>query len=281
MRSPPEGKAGRWRPAKRSLGQNFLVDQNIQRKIAAEVRAQPEDIVLEVGPGHGELTKHILGSCGKLVLVEKDRELARALAERWGHRPDVEVHEADALDTDLSRFRLSGAPLRVVSNTPYNITSPLLFAFLGLAPPPVRTIVMVQLEVAKRIAAPPGTKQYGALSVGVRALSVPEVLFRVSRESFRPVPAVDSAVVRLDRRSDSPAIGQRELRAVTRACFNRRRKQLQKILRTAPELRFEGNAATFLAEMSIDPSTRPDALSPEAFVELATRLRQRARSGSQ
>ena len=259
--------------AKRSLGQNFLVDPNIQRKIVAELDPGPEDVVLEVGPGHGELSRHLLGRCRRLVLIEKDRDLARELATRWNGRPGVEVVEGDALRLDLSALVPRGMPLRVVSNVPYNITSPLLFAFLDIDPAVVRVVITVQREVAERIVAPPGTKAYGALSVGVRAVADTSLAFHIGRQAFRPVPAVDSAVVRLEPRPHPAAVGHDELRALTRACFNRRRKQLQKTLRTAPELGFRGDPRAFLCSLSIDPAVRPEALDPETFVALAAKLR--------
>ncbi|WP_420634539.1 16S rRNA (adenine(1518)-N(6)/adenine(1519)-N(6))-dimethyltransferase RsmA [Candidatus Palauibacter sp.] len=258
--------------AKRSLGQNFLVDPNIQRKIVDELDPRPADTVLEVGAGHGELSRHLLDRCRRLVLVEKDRDLARELEARWGGRPGVEVVEGDALRLDLSAAARPDSPVRVVSNVPYNITSPLVFAFLGLDPAAGRIVITVQREVAERIVATPGSKAYGALSVGIQAIADAGLAFRVGRQAFRPVPAVDSAVVRLLPRPDAAEVDRTALRRLTRACFNRRRKQLQKTLRTAPELGFEGDAAAVLTDLSIDPAARPESLDPATFVALATRL---------
>lgn len=266
-------------PAKRSLGQHFLVDPNLQRRIVAELDPGPEDIVLEVGPGHGELSRHLLGRCGGLVLIEKDRDLAAQLEARWGARPGVQVIEGDALRLDLSACVPRPGTLRVVSNVPYNITSPLVFSFLELEPAAVRIVLTLQREVAERIVARPGTKTYGALSVGVQAVSDASLAFRVGRQAFRPVPAVDSAVVRLAPRSDAAQVDREELRRLTRACFNRRRKQLQKTLRTAPELGFRGDARAFLASLSIDPAVRPEALAPDTFVALAAKLRAAGAAG--
>lgn len=258
---------------KRALGQNFLVDPNIQRKIVRELEPRPADLVLEVGPGHGELSQYLVGRCRRLVLVEKDRDLARGLRARWGDRPDVDIVEGDALRIGLSEFVRDAAAVRVVSNVPYNITSPLVFTLLELEPTASRIVLTVQREVAERIVAPPGIKAYGALSVGVQAIAVASLAFRVGRQAFRPVPAVDSAVVRLEPRPDASDVDREALRTLTRACFNRRRKQLQKTLRTAPELSFAGDVEVVLARLSIDPAVRPEMLDPPTFVRLAAAFR--------
>lgn len=272
------GKAERPRP-KRALGQNFLVDPNIQRKIVRELDPQPGDVVLEVGPGHGELSQYLVGRCRRLILIEKDRDLARGLRARWGDRPDVSVVEGDALRPGLSELVRDAAAVRVVSNVPYNITSPLVFTFLALEPAALRIVLTVQREVAERIVARPGIKAYGALSVGVQAIADASLAFRVGRQAFRPVPAVDSAVVRLEPRPDAADVDRAALRTLTRACFNRRRKQLQKTLRTASELRFAGDVEAILAQLSIDPAVRPEMLDPPTFVRLATAL-QTGKGGS-
>lgn len=264
-----------YRPAKRSLGQNFLVDPNIQRKIVETLDPRSGDTVLEVGPGHGELSQHIAGSCARLILVEKDRDLAAQLETDWAGDPSVEVVEGDALRVDLSELIGDASSVRVVSNVPYNITSPLVFAFLELVPTPDRIVLMVQREVADRIVAAPGGKTYGALSVGVQSVAEATFEFRVGRGAFRPAPDVDSAVVRLEPRTDAPATEERrDLRALTRACFNRRRKQLQKTLRSAPELGFSGEPDDVLRPLGIDGSTRPESLDPDAFIALAKALRE-------
>ena len=273
------GKAERPRP-KRALGQNFLVDPNIQRKIVRELDPQAVDVVLEVGPGHGELSQYLVGCCRRLILIEKDRDLAAGLRDRWGDRPDVDVVEGDALRLELSEFVREATAVRVVSNVPYNITSPLVFAFLRLDPAATRIVLTVQREVAERIVAPPGIKAYGALSVGVQAIAGASLAFRVGRQAFRPVPAVDSAVVRLEPRPAAAAVDRAALRTLTRACFNRRRKQLQKTLRTAPELSFAGDVEAVLAQLSIDPAVRPEMLDPPTFVRLAAALQARQGGGA-
>ncbi len=262
--------------AKRSLSQNFLIDPNLQRKIVRTLDAGPDDVVLEVGPGHGELSEHLVGRVHRLVLVEKDRELAAALRERWGGRDDVAVWEGDALELDLGAAREPDRALRILSNVPYHVTSPLIFAFLGLRPPPVRLVLTVQREVAERIVAPPGSRAYGALSVGVRAAADARLAFGVGRKAFRPVPDVDSAVLTIDPDPGRAArVDADRLRVVTRAAFNKRRKQLQKILRTSPEL---GPAAAdpegLCERLGLDPRSRPEELEPEVYVRLSHLLEE-------
>ena len=261
---------------KRSLSQNFLVDPNLQRKIVAALEVRPDDAVLEIGPGHGELSRHLIGEVDPLVVVEKDDDLAAALRERWGSRGDVRVVHGDALEVDLLEELPEDRPYRVLSNLPYAVTSPLLFRVLELDPPARRVVVTVQKEVGERIAAEPGTGAYGSLTVGVRARADVRLAFDVSRQAFRPVPDVESATVIIDpdreriRRLPEPA-----LRRLTRAAFGRRRKQLQTILRSAPEYDLDRPAAEALCRrLGVDPRVRPERLSPEQFVRLSVMLRE-------
>jgi 16S rRNA (adenine1518-N6/adenine1519-N6)-dimethyltransferase len=259
--------------AKKALSQNFLLDPNLQRKIVAELAADPGDVVIEVGPGHGELSDHVRGRVHRLVLVEKDRELAADLDERWGREPDVRIVCGDALEVDLSGFYESGHDVRVLSNVPYNITSPLIFAFLAMRPAPRRIVVTVQKEVAERVVARCGSRTYGALSVGVQALAVTRIAFGVGRMAFRPVPDVDSAVLVIDPVPERVATLDVEgLRTVTRAMFGRRRKQIQKIMRTAPEFASAGDPGPLLTRLAIDPTARPESLTPEDFIALSRAL---------
>ncbi|MEJ2482392.1 MAG: 16S rRNA (adenine(1518)-N(6)/adenine(1519)-N(6))-dimethyltransferase RsmA [Gemmatimonadota bacterium] len=260
--------------ARRSLSQNFLIDHNIRRKLVATLEAEPHDTVLEVGPGHGELSELIAGDVRRLVIIEKDDRLFERLTDRWGDRTDVEIVHADALEIDLSERARASGPLRVISNVPYSITSPLLFRFLDIRPPASRILVVVQEEVGRRIVADPGTREYGALSVGVRARAEARLAFRIGRQVFRPVPDVRSAAVLIDPFPEELSSRRAEaLRALTRVAFSRRRKQLRGILRDAPEYALTSGAAeSLLIELKIDPSARPETLGPEVFLRLADRL---------
>jgi 16S rRNA (adenine1518-N6/adenine1519-N6)-dimethyltransferase len=260
--------------AKRSLSQNFLVDHNIRRKIVAELGASPDDAVLEVGPGHGELSDLLAGQVGRLVLVEKDDGLASDLAARFANRDDVRVVHGDALEVDLASLLPAERPGLLVSNLPYGITSPLIFRFLEMRALPRRMVLLVQKEVAERIAASEGNKVYGALTVGVQARADVRVAFRVGRLAFRPVPAVDSAAIVIEPRPDVAHEDQlSDLRVLTRVAFSRRRKPLGRILRSAPEYEIPPDVLDrILEETGLSPQARPETLTPAQFVELAGRL---------
>ena len=275
--SDAERAGERRHAAKKSLGQHFLVDPNLQRKIVEALEPHPEDDVLEIGAGTGALTGHLVGRVRRLRVVELDDDLAAALRNEFGGRGDVEVIQADVLAVPPERLS-SGEGLKVIGNIPYGITSPLIFHLLEIQPRPERIVLTVQKEVAERLAAQPGSKRYGALTVGVRAVASVEILFDLSRHAFRPRPDVASATVRVVPRSPAPLTpkGESDLRRLTRAAFSRRRKQLQKALRQAGEYGLEAaEARALLGSLGIDPTTRPDALSVADYVRLAARLEAR------
>jgi 16S rRNA (adenine1518-N6/adenine1519-N6)-dimethyltransferase len=262
------------RRAKRSLSQNFLIDQNLQEKILRELDAGPQDVVLEIGAGHGELGGRLAGRVAEVVLVEKDDDLAPELRDRFADHESVRVVHDDALEVDLSALIPAGRAYRVLSNLPYAITTPLLFRILDMRPPSERVVVTVQREVAERIVAEPGSKTYGALSVGVQVRGAPRIAFRIGRNAFRPVPAVDSAVIVIDSDPGAPAAEEKAaLRRLTRVLFGQRRKQLQKILRSAPEYRLsEQDVERLAATVGFDPRDRPEQLHPGEMRALALGL---------
>jgi 16S rRNA (adenine1518-N6/adenine1519-N6)-dimethyltransferase len=262
------------RPAKRSLGQNFLVDENLQRKIVEALDAPSSAEVLEIGPGRGALTRHLVGRVRRLVVVELDDDLARELADRYSGRADLSVVHGDVLDVDVTTFCDDPSELLVVGNIPYNITTPIVFKLLE-RPRPREIVLMVQDDVADRIVGPVGTKAYGALSVGVRSVAEAERLFRVGRRAFRPVPGVDSAVIRIrpfqPERLTAPQ--EENLRRLVRAAFQWRRKQLRRILRDHPDLGYlRGTGEAAASVTGIDLEHRPERVSPEQFVSLAAAL---------
>ena len=176
---------------KRRLGQHFLTDPRILGRIADALDAGPADTVLEIGPGPGGLTAQLAARAGRLVAIEKDRDLVPGLVRRF---PGATIVEGDALEVDW--HALAGPRFLVAGNIPYNITSPLIDKALE-PPPPARIVFLVQKEVADRLTSGAGTRAYGALSVGVQAVARAERLFTVPAGAFHPRPKVDSAVVRL------------------------------------------------------------------------------------
>ncbi len=260
------------------LGQHFLDDVRILDRIAAALDPQPDDIVLEIGPGAGSLTDRLLAHGGRVVAIEKDTSLAARCAARIADRaPDrCAIVVGDALALDWHALVSPSAPAspprwKVAGNIPYRITSPLIAK--ALVPPwPERIVFLVQAEVAHRLAAPPGSAAYGALSVGVQAVCRVERLFAVKAGAFRPPPRVDSAVVRLTPLA-TPVVAAAEhaaFRAFVTACFARRRKQLRNVLAgvwgCAPAA-----AADALRAAGLDPAARPETLAPAAFASLLRR----------
>jgi 16S rRNA (adenine1518-N6/adenine1519-N6)-dimethyltransferase len=262
--------------AKRSLGQNFLVDPNQQRRIVEAVDPQPADELLEIGPGQGALTEHLAGRVRRLTLIELDDRLAAALRQRYAGRDDVRVLHANALAVRLEEVTDDPESLKVVGNIPYNITTPLIFWLLERRPRPRDIVLMVQREVADRVLAPPGGRTYGALSVGVRSVASAQRLFHVGRGAFRPAPDVDSTVIRITPLRPPPLdeAEEQDVRALTRAAFSWRRKQLGTTLRDAPGYRASDQALDDIgAGSGIDLRRRPETLSPEEFRRLARALR--------
>lgn len=262
---------------KRSLGQNFLVDQNVQRKIVDALEAGAGDVVVEIGPGRGALTRHLVGRVRRLVLVELDDDLAGSLKAAYGSRSDVEVVHSDILEvsvTNLVGGVADAEGAKVIGNIPYNITTPILFHLLT-RPRPREIVLMVQDDVAARIVAAPGGKEYGALSVGVRTVAEVERLFKVGRKAFRPVPRVDSAVIRVRpfRPARLSVEQERDLRDLVRATFQWRRKQLGKILREHPTLAYPAPVVRAAADQAqVLLTDRPERVTPEQFVALSAAL---------
>jgi 16S rRNA (adenine1518-N6/adenine1519-N6)-dimethyltransferase len=260
----------RLRP-KKSLSQNFLTDPAALDTIIGAAELRPGDRIVEIGPGLGVLTRRLLAAGASVLAVELDRRLAAWLRDQLGNVPGFELIEADAL-TIHPREIFPGEPFKLVANIPYHITSPLLHAFLDGERPPEITVLLVQAEVAERIAAPPGQMSY--LSVFVQNIARAEVVARVPAEAFEPVPKVDSAVLRLTRRSDPPVppgASRESLHRVVQAGFRQRRKQIHNGLgRELPVSRMALEGA--LATCAIDPERRPQTLSVDEWACLAGQL---------
>jgi 16S rRNA (adenine1518-N6/adenine1519-N6)-dimethyltransferase len=265
--------AQRLRP-RRSLSQNFLTDPAALDTIVEAAELVPGDRVVEVGPGLGVLTRRLLAAGASVLAVELDPRMAAWLRDELGQVPGFELIEADALQLDPAAA-FPGQPFKLVANIPYHITSPLLHAFLEGERPPALIVLLVQLEVAERVAAPPGQMSY--LSVFVQNVADAEVVARVPAEAFEPVPKVDSAVLRLRRRADPPIPpgDEREpFYRIVQAGFRQRRKQLHNGLgRELPLL--PGTLEVALAACGVDPERRPQTLSVEEWACVARQLAPR------
>ena len=262
----------------KGLGQNFLCDAAVPRRIAEASGADRDTAVLEIGPGIGCLTRELCLRAGRVVSVELDRRLYPVLGETLAQCDNFELVPGDIMKLDLQKLaqeRLSGFPRRIVcANLPYNITSPVLTALIssdlfdGIT-------VMIQREVARRICAREGTADYGAFTVFVQWHCAAQQLFDVPPRCFIPAPKVTSSVIRLDKRPAPPFAVQDEalMFAVVRAAFNQRRKTLVNAVSSALSARFSKEAvAVALERCSLDARIRGEALSIADFARLSDAL---------
>ena len=265
-------------PRKR-LGQHFLVDRLALERIADALSPTRADTVVEIGPGRGALTDLLVQRAGRVVAIELDRDLIQHLRERYAESGNAHIVEADVLDLNLAEtagqedFLLAG-------NVPYYITTPILFHALE-APRPRRAVFLVQREVAERIAAGPGSKTYGALSVNVQAVARPELVARVAAGSFRPPPSVESAILRITPREDPVVSREAEdsYRRLVQDAFGLRRKQLRRVVRTIVGVGAD-TAVRILQRAGIDPESRPETLSPKDFARLLDGIQSVSDRGS-
>jgi 16S rRNA (adenine1518-N6/adenine1519-N6)-dimethyltransferase len=253
--------------AKKQFGQNFLVDQNIIADIVRAIRPEPDDNMVEIGPGLGALTRPLLKQLNKLHVVEIDRDIIARLKTDYP-QDRIVIHEGDALKFD---FATLGTPLRIVGNLPYNISSPLLFHFAGYADRITDMHFMLQNEVVERMVAEPSTPAYGRLSVMLQYRFYMEKLLDVPPQSFRPAPKVDSAIVRMiPVPADKIAVKDEALFAkVVLAAFGQRRKTLRNTLKGYL------NEADFEL-LGIDAQLRAENLGVAEFTRIANHLSGRA-----
>lgn len=247
-------------------GQNFLVNDGICRKITGALNAGPEDAVVEIGPGRGALTKHLAGKVRSLTVVELDASLVPALKEGFGALPGVEIVNADA----LSWVPAAAGPFKVISNLPYSAGNAILQRVLDW-PGWTEAVVMVQKEVAVRMAAGPGSRDYGILSLAVQAKSVAKRLFDVAPGAFRPPPKVVSTVLRLTPLAASRLQNEPAFFRVVHAAFGQRRKTLLNSL--SHGLQAEKSVVEkALRTCGLDPEARAETLPLEKFEELSRLL---------
>jgi 16S rRNA (adenine1518-N6/adenine1519-N6)-dimethyltransferase len=260
------------RPQKR-WGQHFLCDPAVARRIVDAAELRPGAAVLEIGPGLGALTDELAARAARLYLVEIDRGLAARLLEHHADRPHVHVLVGDVLALPLETMLEGDDDITVVANLPYNIATPVLFRLLALRRRVRRAVVMLQREVAARLAAPPGADARGALSVMMQTWAEVRVAFGVSRRSFLPPPRVDSAVAVL-RLAATPRVPLRDpatYEAVVRAAFGQRRKMLRNALAALAAARGVDGTALF-ERAGVDPRARAETLALEDFARLAGAL---------
>lgn len=269
--------------AKKSLGQNFLTDTNVLNNIVSAAEITKADNVIEIGPGIGALTEKLAQAAGEVVALEIDEDLLDVLYEVLFDYDNVKVINKDVLKTDVKtlineEFSDPSRPIKVVANLPYYITTPILMQLLSVDVKWASIVVMMQKEVAQRLAAEPGTKAYGTLSLAIQYKMDVRLAFEVPRTVFVPAPNVDSAIVELTPRHEALAVlpdNEKGLFRLIKGCFSHRRKTLANNLQGVVGKGADKKAQTqaVLAELSIAPSVRPETLSLDQFILLANRLR--------
>jgi 16S rRNA (adenine1518-N6/adenine1519-N6)-dimethyltransferase len=254
--------------ARKSLGQNFLLDLNLTARIARAAGPFDDAVILEIGPGPGGLTRALLAlGASHVIAIERDSRAIAALAEIANRYPGrLTVVEDDALTFD-PRPLLAGRRARIVANLPYNIATPLLISWLTAEPwPPFydRLVLMFQREVAERIVAAPGSKSYGRLSVLTQWRTAPKILFDISPKAFLPQPKVTSSLVEFFPRAQPLACDRRALEKVTESAFGQRRKMLRQSLKTLGR-----DPAPLLEQAGIEGTARAEDIPVDGFVRMA------------
>ncbi|MCO7176920.1 16S rRNA (adenine(1518)-N(6)/adenine(1519)-N(6))-dimethyltransferase RsmA [Sporolactobacillus kofuensis] len=264
---------------KKSLGQNFLIDENILNNIAAAAGIDQESYVLEIGPGAGALTQVLASQAKKVIAVEIDRRLEPVLRDTLQDFDNVAVHFGDVLKLDLHQIIAQECPpeasVTVVANLPYYVTTPILMKLLTEGLPIETIVVMIQKEVASRLQAEPGEKSYGSLSIAVQYIADPKIVMTVPKTVFVPQPNVDSAVIRLDVRANKKVKVQDEafFYKLIRASFAQRRKTLMNnLMNNLFDKTKKEHLLQVLNHVGIDPNRRGETLTIEEFAHLSDAL---------
>lgn len=249
--------------ARKRFGQNFLHDQAVIARIARAISPSESDNLVEIGPGMGALTEHLLTGCPSLKVIELDRDLIPGLRTQFFRYPELQIFEADALKFDFASL---GADLRIVGNLPYNISTPLIFHLLALGAQVRDMTFMLQKEVVDRLSAAAGSDAYGRLSVMAQYHARVIPLFPVGPGAFRPAPKVWSAIVRLEPYAQKPVVARNEAHfaGLVRQAFSQRRKTLKNVLKGML-------VAEDIEGLGIDPGIRPEKLGIGEYVALANR----------
>lgn len=258
---------------KKDWGQNFLGDEGLLADIAAACRLTADDTVVELGAGLGHLTRALAATGAKVVAVERDRDLVKVLQEELKALPNVKVVAANAADLDFEAVACASRPV-VAGNLPYQLSSPILFEVLAQRARVKRAVFLLQKEVAERIAAPPGGREYGLLSVLLQAFATVEVAFEVGAHRFHPPPKIDSAVAVLEL-LEKPAAEVRDFerfKQVVKAAFAQRRKTLLNSLKSGRLVDDPAALVAALQRAGIDGMRRAETLSPQEFAALEREL---------
>ena len=259
----------------KKFGQNFLIDSHVLNKIISSADITKDDFVLEIGPGIGTMTQYLAEAAGRVLAVEIDKTLIPILHETLSSYDNVEVINEDVLKLDICKIveeKNGGKPIKVVANLPYYITTPIIMGLLEAHVPVESITVMVQKEVAMRMQAGPGTKDYGALSLAVQYYCEPYIAANVPPNCFMPRPKVGSTVIRLTRYSQPPVTTEHEqlMFRLIRASFNQRRKTLANGLNNASDLHYsKEQIAQAIEKLGVSASIRGEALTLEQFAKLA------------
>ncbi len=266
------------------FGQNFLIDTHVLEKIIREAGITKDDMVLEIGPGIGTMTQYLCENAGKVIAVEIDKNLIPILTQdTLSEYDNVRIINEDILKLDINQLveeENGGKPIKVVANLPYYITTPIIMGLFESHVPIESITIMVQKEVAQRMQAAPGTKDYGALTLAVQYYAVPKIVANVPPNCFMPRPNVASAVIRLIRHDQCPVNVRDEkmMFAIIRAAFNQRRKTLQNSIHNAPELYFtKEQIVEVLEQMGLAQTIRGEVLSLEQFAEFTNRLIEKSK----
>jgi 16S rRNA (adenine1518-N6/adenine1519-N6)-dimethyltransferase len=260
---------------KKRLGQHFLVDRNVLNKVLRAARIEKEDVVLEIGPGMGGMTFALAGQAKRVIAVEIDPKLAEILHHKMGDISNVEVIRKDILEVDFQElYEREKQRMKVVANLPYQISTPLLFRFIELKEIFSTLTLMLQKEVAERMAAPPGGKAYGPLSIFIQLAADLSLPFFIKPSCFAPPPRVDSAVVHLTWKKEPLVGAQNEawFKRVVRGCFCYRRKTLMNALRHSG-LSLPADTGERVKNIGINFQRRPETLSIQEFARLADTLK--------
>lgn len=253
--------------AQKRWGQNFLINKGVVAKIIDAAQLKGNETVLEIGPGFGAMTESLLAAAAKVVAIEIDPRLSRHLTRRFRDHKNLQLVEGDALAFDFSE--LIPGEFTLVANLPYNITGPFMYRLTTLPLLPKTALLMVQWEVARRLTAQPGTKDYGALTIQIQYYFHAELLFRVNPGSFYPAPEVDSGVIRLERRPcPFPPKDPDLMFSLVKTAFSQRRKMFRGLLASALNIEKDTVTKAF-ATAGIDETVRGEDLSIEQFSVLA------------